>query len=69
MTEALRERVLWDRVVEGSFGMVCCCGIDAGEQDKKGGGLDAAAGGRGEAPINISPETTSRPAVEKSLRL
>ena len=36
--------------MEGSFGMVCCCGIDAGEQDKKGGGLDAAAGGRGRGP-------------------
>ena len=46
----LAECVLWDRAVEGSFGMVCCCGIDAGEQDKKGGGLDAAAGGRGRGP-------------------
>lgn len=65
----LAERVLWDRVVEGSFGMVCCCGIDAGEQDKKVVVLMPPPVDAGEAPINISPETTSRPAVEKSLRL
>ncbi len=48
MTEALRNAsfgiALWKALSEWFV-----AGIDAGEQDKKGGGLDAAAGGRGEA--------------------
>ena len=59
----LAERVLWDRVVEGSFGMVCCCGIDAGEQDKKSGGLDAAAGGPRRSTNEHQDKNRKQPGV------
>ncbi len=68
MTEALRNAsfgiALWKALSNGLLLRNRCR-----EQDKKVVVLMPPPVDAGEAPINISPETTSRPAVEKSLRL